>query len=59
MSIFSTALGMNPRNNPLVDSPFIAQNQVGFPYPPIGSDFMITEDDIDMLTEDGFLMITE
>lgn len=46
-------------SNPLIDSPFIEQNQVGHSYPPLDSDFMITENDIDMITEDSLLMITE
>lgn len=59
MSIFSTHLGMNIAKNPLIDSPFVAQNQIGMAYPPIDSDFMITEDGIPIITEDNHLMITE
>ena len=59
MSIFSASFSMDVTSNPLIDSPFVMQNQVGHAYPPIGTDFMITEDGIDMVTEDENLMITE
>jgi len=60
MSTFSTPLGMNAVNNPLIDSPFVDQHNIGSNYPPSNHYVMITEDNKLMITETlNKFMITE
>ena len=61
MSVFQNALGMNlTKNQPLIDSPFNSSYAQGESFPPPGSERMITETGIFMITETSLdLMITE
>jgi hypothetical protein len=61
MSVFQNALGMNlTKNQPLIDSPFNSSYDQGESFPPPGSEIMITETGIFMITETSLdLMITE
>lgn len=60
MSIYTAKTCYGVVENPLVDSPYVAQFDIGFNIPPPETFFMITEDGKYMLTEDGVnLMITE
>jgi hypothetical protein len=60
MSIYNGAIAYGTVHNPLTDSPFMQQFDIGFPTPPPSGDFMITEDGQFMLTETGGnLMILE
>lgn len=60
MSIYSGKLGFTVGDNPLTDSIYVAEHDIGYNIPPPPSFFMITEDGKYMLTEDGInLMITE
>ena len=61
MSVFQNALGMNlTKNQPLIDSPFNSSYDQGESFPPPGSERMITETGIFMITETSLdLMITE
>jgi hypothetical protein len=61
MGTLNNVLGFNLTNeDPLSVSPFDENESLGFPNPPPGSDFMITETGIFMQTEAGNnLMITE
>lgn len=61
MGILQNALGINLTDtNPLVDSPFNNSFDQGENFPPPGSDVMITETGIFMITESTLsFMITE
>ncbi len=61
MGILQNALGINLTNHdPLVDSPFNNSEAQGQSFPPPGSEFMITETGIYMITETTLSrMITE
>ena len=61
MGILQNALGLNLTNHdPLVDSPFTTSYDQGEGFPPPGSDVMITETGIFMITESTLsFMITE
>lgn len=61
MGILQNALGINLTDtNPLVDSPFNNSFDHGESFPPPGSDVMITETGIFMITESTLsFMITE
>ena len=61
MSVFQNALGMNlTKNQPLIDSPFTSSYDQGESFPPPGSERMITETGIFMITETSLdFMITE
>lgn len=61
MGILQNKLGINLTNHePLVFSPFSDSADNGEPFIPPGSDFMITETGIFMITESTLaLMITE
>jgi hypothetical protein len=61
MSVFQNALGMNlTKNQPLIDSPFNSSYDQGESFPPPGSERMITETGIFMITETSLdFMITE
>lgn len=61
MGILQNALGINLTNfDPLIDSPFNNGRDKGESFPPPGSDYMITETGIFMITESSLdLMITE
>ena len=61
MSIFNEPMGINLTNHqPLTDSVFSSSYDQGESFPPPGSDYMITETGLFMLTEVSLeLMITE
>ena len=60
MGIYNDKVSYGVVNNPLTDSPYVLDFDVGFNIPPPETYFMITEDGKFMLTEDGVnLMITE
>ena len=61
MGILNNALGINLTDEyPLTNSPFSISEGEGFVEPPPGSQYMITETGLYMLTESGGnLMITE
>ena len=60
MSIYTAHTCYGVVDNPLVDSPYVAQFDIGFNIPPPGTDFMITETGIFMITESTLdFMITE
>ena len=60
MSTWQTALGINVIQNPLVDSPYVVQLNIGgsVPPPPVG-DEILTEGGTFILTEGGSLLNTE
>ncbi len=51
MAIFNTPLGMNVKNNPLIESPFVIDNWEGNSEPPF--EYM------DLVTETGVFILTE
>jgi hypothetical protein len=61
MGVLQNPLGINlTKHQPLIDCPFNASYDQGESFPPPGSEFMITEDGIFMITETSLdLMITE
>ena len=61
MGVLNNALGINLTNHdPIIESPFNEGESYGYVNPPPGSDYMITETGLYMLTETGDnLMITE
>jgi hypothetical protein len=60
MAIYTGKLAYNVADNPLTDSLYVMQHDIGYNIPPPPTMFMITEDGKFMLTEDGVnLMITE
>lgn len=61
MGILNNNLGFNLTDeNPIINSPFNESVELGYVNPPPGSEYMITETGLYMLTEDGLnLMITE
>jgi hypothetical protein len=61
MGILNNVLGFNLTDEqPLINNPFNESEELGFVNPPPGSEYMITETGIYMLTEDGLnLMVTE
>ncbi len=61
MGILQNALGINLTNHdPLIDSPFNNSGDQGESFPPPGSERMITETGIFMITESTLsFMITE
>jgi hypothetical protein len=61
MGILHNKLGISlTRHQPLTDSPFVNSFDEGEPFIPPGSEFMITETGIFMITESTLdLMITE
>ena len=59
MSVWSTALGVNVVKNPLVDSPYCIQQNIGFSYPAPGADYLLTESGVFILTEDLQFITTE
>ncbi len=60
MSIWQTPLGINIANNPLVDSPYVDQMDIGAstPLPPLGNE-LLTEGGKFILTEGGIFLDTE
>ena len=60
MSVWQTALGMNVIHNPLVDSPYVDQMNIGssVPLPIIGGE-ILTEGGVFILTEGGTYLDTE
>lgn len=60
MSVWQTALGFNVINNPLVDSPYVDQMNIGSstPLPPAGGE-ILTEGGTFILTEGGLYLDTE
>lgn len=60
MSVWQTALAMNVINNPLVDSPYVDQLNIGGVVPPpiLGKE-ILTESGIFILTEGGAFLDTE
>ena len=60
MSVWQTALGMNVVNNPLVDSPYVDQMDIGGSVPPspVGNE-LLTEGGTFILTEGGSFLNTE
>jgi hypothetical protein len=60
MSVWQTALGMNVSDNPLTDSPYIDQMNIGAntPLPPIGKE-ILTEGGVFILTEGATFLDTE
>lgn len=61
MSLFNQPLGLNlTDHNPLIDSVFSSSFDNGESFPPPGSNYMITENGIFMITENTLdFMITE
>ncbi len=60
MGVWNVALGLGVENNPIVDSPYVQQFDIGVENPPPPTGFMITETGLYMLTESGSnLMILE
>lgn len=59
MGILNTALGINIKENPIIFSPYTAGFQEGEGFPPIGSEFITTEDGIHIDTESATDIITE
>lgn len=61
MGVLQNPLGISLTDYmPIINSPFNNSDNQGQSFPPPGSEFMITEDNKLMLTEDGLnLMITE
>ncbi len=61
MGVLNNALGINLTvHDPLIDSPFTGYEFQGQSFPPPGSEFMITETGIYMITETALeRMITE
>ncbi len=53
MAIFNTPLGMNVKNNPIKESPFVMNAQIGDAFPPFDELFITTENDIAITTENG------
>jgi len=60
MSVWQTALGINVIQNPLVDSPYVDQMDIGGSVPPpiLGKE-ILTESGIFILTEGGSFLDTE
>lgn len=60
MSVWQTALGMNVLNNPLVDSPYVDQMNIGPSAPPplLGKE-LLTEGGTFILTEGASFLETE
>ena len=59
MSVWAIPLGMNVQNNPIIDSPFVAQYDEGLSYPFPGAYDLITEGGSFILTEGGDYLTTE
>lgn len=61
MGVLNNPLGINlTKHDPLIDSPFTAYESDGQSFPPPGSELMITETGIYMITETTLShMITE
>ncbi len=59
MNVFSTPLGLGINDNPVVDSPFIQEDNIGFAHPPIGSRYLLTEDGKKIQTENGEFLLTD
>lgn len=60
MSIYTAHACYGVVDNPLTDSPYVAQFDIGYNIAPPGTDFMITETGIFMITESASdFMITE
>ncbi len=59
MSVWQTALGMNVVNNPLTDSPYAQQENIGFSYPAPGAYDLLTEGGSFILTEGSDFLTTE
>jgi hypothetical protein len=61
MGVLQNPLGINLTNNqPVKNTPFVNSSSNGGALPPPGSDVMITESGIIMITESSFdVMITE
>lgn len=57
MSVWNTPLAMSVVYNPLTDSPYVQQEDIGFTYPPPGADDLLTEGGTFILTE-GLAFIT-
>lgn len=59
MSVWNIALGLGVRNNPLTDSPYFQQEDIGFSYPAPGAESILTEDGSFILTEGSDYLTTE
>ena len=57
MSVWNTPLGMSVIHNPLTDSPYVQEDDIGFEYPPSPEKDLLTEGGVFILTE-GFKFIT-
>jgi len=53
------ALGMNVKNNPVLDSPYVQQMDIGFSFFPPGTEGLLTEAGSFILTEDLEFITTE
>ena len=58
MSVWNIALGMGIKNNPITDSPYFQQEDIGFSYP-VPEDGLLTEGGSFILTEGSDYIITE
>ena len=58
MSVWQTPLGLGIINNPLLDSPYSAEYNIGSGFPP-ALDGLLTEDGVFILTEDLSFILTE
>lgn len=59
MSVWDNPLGLSVVDSPLVDSPFVAQLNVGTSYPFTSDDSLLTEGGVFILTEGGDFLTTE
>lgn len=61
MSIWNVPLGLGIEHNPIVDSPYIQQFDIGVgnPVPPTPYEFLATESGVDILTENLEFILTE
>ena len=59
MSVWTTPLGINLTNNPLIDSPFVNQEDIGLSLPAPGASDLTTEGGSFILTEGGDFLTTE
>lgn len=59
MSFFTGTLGMGVTRNPLTDSPYVQQSDIGSGMPPPAIDGILTEGGTFILTEGGTYLESE
>lgn len=59
MGVFAVSVGMGVALNPITDSVYCEQLDIGFSFPPLGADDLLTEDGSFILTEDLSFITTE